>query len=419
MGASNKKETGIIRDLAKRYAEVCASDANQAARKLWEDHNSLQPTRPPVNVLHCCSLGQIAGEIDTVLDRVQTESFQELERDLRRRLWMAENVLDDTVYYPGVEVRAKMLWPENLWGFEPDIRRGETGGGFRAYPVVRTMKDLEKLRATPHVVYDRDPPEAQKLRELLDGVLDTHVNTSSTYPLWDGAGLSDAAGKLIGIEELLWMMNDSPEIIHALMAFMRDAVLANFDECEKRGDWSAADGWSYAFNDCHGLPRPAPNQYGQKMSDLWHFSHAQEFDAVGAAQHEEFLLQYQLPIMRRFGLVAYGCCDTPDHKIGMLRKIPNLRTIGIGPTSNLAFCAGQIGTDYICSWRPNPAMISFHYDLENCRKIVREGFSASRGSRVHLLLNCIMTIENDPQRIVDFANMAREESLRAGMDVMV
>lgn len=37
-----------IRDLARRYVEVCNTDRNAEARRLWRDHNSLRPTRPPV-----------------------------------------------------------------------------------------------------------------------------------------------------------------------------------------------------------------------------------------------------------------------------------------------------------------------------------------------------------------------------------
>ena len=54
--------------------------------------------------------------------------------------------------------------------------------------------------------------------------------------------------------------------------------------------------------------------YGAKLKDLWFFSHAQEFECVSAAQHEEFLLRYQMPIIEKFGLVNYGCCETSTIK---------------------------------------------------------------------------------------------------------
>lgn len=50
------------------------------------------------------------------------------------------------------------------------------------------------------------------------------------------------------------------------------------------------------------------------------------------------------------------------------------------------------------------------YDLDTCRKIVRRGFRASKGCNIELMLKEMMTIENDPQRLMDFARMAREEA---------
>ena len=132
------------------------------------------------------------------------------------------------------------------------------------------------------------------------------------------------------------------------MTFMRDAVISNLEQSEAEGDWSYAEhnnNFLPPFVD--HLPDPAPNSYRAKLKELWFFTHAQEFEGASAELHEEFLLNYQLPIMNRFGLVAYGCCETLDRKIEFLRKISNLRRICIGPTANMESSADQIGMDYI------------------------------------------------------------------------
>jgi hypothetical protein len=194
------------------------------------------------------------------------------------------------------------------------------------------------------------------------------------------------------------------------MAFMRDAVLANLEQGETAGDWGAADGCSYTFLHTNGLKPPAPNAYGAKLKDLWFFTHAQEFEPVGSEQHKEFLLDYQMPIMQKFGLVTYGCCETLDSKIDLLRTIPNLRSICVGPKADLFKMAEEAGGDYVLSWRPNPAMVSFSFDIDNCRKIVREGFRRTKGSHVHLMLKEMITVQNDLSRLADFTKMAIEEA---------
>lgn len=36
----------ILRDLARRYADVCRRDVQRTRRDLWRSHNSLRRTRP-------------------------------------------------------------------------------------------------------------------------------------------------------------------------------------------------------------------------------------------------------------------------------------------------------------------------------------------------------------------------------------
>jgi len=42
----SERELTIIRDLAKRYVDVCARPVQQERRDLWRRHNSLRRTRP-------------------------------------------------------------------------------------------------------------------------------------------------------------------------------------------------------------------------------------------------------------------------------------------------------------------------------------------------------------------------------------
>jgi hypothetical protein len=194
------------------------------------------------------------------------------------------------------------------------------------------------------------------------------------------------------------------------MVKMRDAVLANLEQGEAAGDWGLADGCSYTFLHTNGLKRPAPNVYGVRLKDLWFFTHAQEFEPVGPEQHKEFLLDYQMPIMEKFGLVTYGCCETLDKKVTLLKTIPNLRSICVGPKANLFKMAEEIGGDYILSWRPNPAMVSFNYDSDHCRAIVHEAFQRTKGCRIHLMLKEMITVQNDLNRLREFTKMAIEEA---------
>jgi hypothetical protein len=125
--------------------------------------------------------------------------------------------------------------------------------------------------------------------------------------------------------------------------------------------------------------------------------------------HDEFLLQYQLPIIRQWGLAAYGCCENLTRKIGILRKIPNLRIIAVTPRADVRRCAEQIGGDYVLSWRPNPAdMVSCQFHESFIRRTIREGLEACRGCHVHVHLKDIETVQGDTDRLRRWVNIVRE-----------
>lgn len=406
-----------IRDLARRYADVCLSDRNAAARRLWRDHNSLRRTRPPV----ICSwywASMLRAEIQPQLPELlaQDQPFGDLENWLRLRLWGA-TIPDDTVWYPWYTMRAKMRQPSaGIWGIEKNRIFDESSRGWRNMPVIRELADLGRLVATPHECLDGDTPDIRAVRDLIGDIMPVHVNKSTVYPIWGGTDLSETPGALLGLEELMYMLYENPELVHRLMAFMRDAVLANLDQGAAAGDWSTVENCNYGLPpDVDGLPEPRANSHGASLKDLWFFTHAQEFEAVSPAQHEEFLLRYQMPIMARFGLVNYGCCETLDNKVDILRKIPNLRRILMGPRADLSRGCRQIGRDYVVSWRPNPAMVSAGFDEAAIRSQIRQGFAdaSAAGCNIEIMLKEMMTVQNDLSRLFRWTEIAMRESENA------
>ena len=87
---------------------------------------------------------------------------------------------------------------------------------------------------------------------------------------------------------------------------------------------------------------------------------------------DEFMLQYQIPIVEKFGLVSYGCCEDLTDKIDVVRQIPNLRRIAVSPMADVAKCAEEIGGDYILSYRPSPTdMVGYDFDPAKIGMLLR------------------------------------------------
>jgi hypothetical protein len=124
---------------------------------------------------------------------------------------------------------------------------------------------------------------------------------------------------------------------------------------------------------------------------------------------DKFMLQYQIPIMKPFGLAAYGCCEDLSLKIGALRRIPNLRRIAVAPMANVAKCAELIGTDYVISYRPSPSdMVGYDFDPDRIRRILRRDLHACRGQHVDITLKDVETVQGDPNRVRQWVKIARQ-----------
>ena len=180
---------------------------------------------------------------------------------------------------------------------------------------------------------------------------------------------------------------------------------------QRTGDWRLSDHQNQAMPYAVELSDPEANGESVTRDKLWVFCAAQEMARVSPAMHDEFMLQYQLPIIDKFGLVAYGCCEDLTKKIDMLRQIPNLRRIAVSPFADVRRCAEQIGDEYVMSWRPSPAeMVSVQFDPDYIRKVTREALEAAVANDciVDITLKDVETVQGHPERIHQWVQIVRE-----------
>ena len=398
----NQSDRTILRDLAKQYREICAAPVQQERRQLWRQHNSLKMTRPLIYVR-----AWAWGEMPQAICRCTDPFLRHYEDFIRNHLFW-KSFDDDSIFEPWVTVNAA----RTCWGWGGEISRthsGEAHGSFKVdYPLKR-LADVVKLRVPWHAIdEEKTAADVQKLTEAIGDLITVNVDRGPAYRMWSG-DLSTDLGYLRGIENFMLDMVDDPAGLHRLVGFMGDGVLKTNDEAEAAGDWGLCDHQNQAMPYAEELPDPAANRNGVKRSSLWGYMAAQEFTAVSPAMHEEFLLRYQLPILKKFGLVAYGCCEDLTHKIDMLRQIPNLRRIAVSPFADVAKCAEQIGRDYVVSYRPSPAdMVSYDFDAGRIRAILKRDLAACRGCHVDITLKDVETVGRDPTRVQKWVAVTRD-----------
>ncbi len=398
-------DVAIMRDLAGQVADIAADPIQEERRELWRGHNSFERTRP----LILCAWEAAWFEHPAATPRCEDPFFHPYEHVLNQAIFR-QSLGDDTIIEPWVTVRAAVVGPpHSIWGV-PYGRIPSTAsrGAWRNDPFIKDLKDAEKLTVPKHEINEEATNQAvEKLHDAIGDLLAIDVDRS---PIWSGwhADISTDLFYLRGLDQVMLDMSDNPAWLHELLGFMRDGILKAQQEAEDAGDWSLTNHNSQAMCYSRELPDPKPNVHGVKRGQLWAFFSAQEYTLVSPRMHDEFLLQYQLPIMEKFGLTAYGCCEDLTNKVEMLRKVPNLRRFSVTPVANPGRCAEQIGTDYLLSWRPSPAdMICCGLYPDKIRRLVRESMEAMRGCYVDIHLKDVETVGGRPDLLREWVQIVR------------
>ncbi|MCL2771708.1 MAG: hypothetical protein FWD71_00020 [Oscillospiraceae bacterium] len=410
--ASLSSEKKRVRELAKAYAEYAASPLMESRRKAWSEHNALNFTRPLIYIR--------AIPFDEFFDTgalVCTERFlRGLEYWFLKAQYHAK-ICDDFIEEPYMTARASVKTSAGgVWGLPAELTARPVDGGAAAYaPSLTAEADIEKLQVIPHEI---DEPATQtayeQMADVLDGIMDVYIDRQGALcSMWEN-DISTSLAKIRGLEQIMWDACDRPDWLHKLLSHMRDKILKNMDETEAAGDFSYVCHQNQAMPYMRGLNRPGGGRAAQ--SQLWGYMAAQEFTTFGPGMFDEFMFSYQKPILERYAVTSYGCCEDLTHKIGVLKKLRNLRRIGVSPFADLRSCAEQIGGEYVLSWRPNPSdMVSRGVDENYVRRYIRGGIDLMKqnGCVYDITLKDVETVSGDASAIINWTRIVRDEINRA------
>ena len=404
-----RNEIVTLRDLAKQVAEISKKDIQQKRRELWRCHNSFIKTRPPVLVS--------TGRYDCLATEIITEDnlkcsdplYRHYEFELRKVIFR-DSLEDDKIVEPWIAVRASFL--SRGWGLSIKHLNSQTkGGAYQIEPVIKNIKDIEKLVKPRHIIDEmKTSQDFFKIQDVIGDIIKVRVDRSPLFQSFLG-DISYSLVQLIGLEQLMFSMYDQPEWLHRILEIMKSGILAIHEEAETAGDWNLFSQNNQAEPYAEELPSPLSETGVKGRSEIWGYFASQEYTLISPEMFNEFLLRYQIPIMEKFGLIAYGCCEDLTNKICYLKKIPNLRRIAVAPWADVRKCAEQIQKDYIMSWRPNPSlMVCNEWDPDIIRKVVIEAMDATKDCYMDITLKDIQTVKNDPTRLKNWVKIVRDIS---------
>jgi hypothetical protein len=294
--ATSQKDVTVLRDLAKRVAEIASMSEQAEKIRLWTACNDLAPERPMVYA----DPQNGWNELDAAWIELACEdpALHWIEHRLRRSIIRHERIPDD---YPildtfDVAVRITGAGYED-YGFELQTRRSdEESGAYHIEPVIHSLDDLEKLHYRPiqvdHASTDR---MVDRVQELIGDIL--HVQkVGKTYWRY---GLTRVLIHMRGLDNMMFDMYDHPALLHRLMAFLRDDFMRELDLLEREG----AVGFNNRADSVNGtgglsittsLPAAADLNGPPRPRDCRCWGESQETVGVGPQQFDEFVLQYQL-----------------------------------------------------------------------------------------------------------------------------
>jgi hypothetical protein len=405
------QDHAIIRALARRKRELGLLPRQDEAIRRWTDLNSLRPVRPQVLIFQIPWHEFEAVDPDELKPRCRDPWLREVETAMRRELYQWDRFPGDMVIDPFL-VCPLVGGPTSVYadyGIQADEVHREGALDVQFVPSIAALADVERIKA-PRVWVDRAETERrrQALEEAVDGAIPVLMRgiTTQWHTPWD------MAVRWYGVERLMYDLIDKPDLVAAVCGRMCEITGQVLDEQERLGMLDVGNGnWlvgSGGLGCCDELPARIDGRTATAR-DQWGCGNAQVFSEVSAAMHEEFSLRFERPVMERFGLSYYGCCEPLHRKIAMLRSIRNLRKVSMSPQANLRIGAEAVGRDFVMSFKPNPAHVaSDGFDEDLVRNYLRQAVADMRGCSSEIIFKDITTARSDPVRLQRWERLAME-----------
>ncbi|HVP18479.1 MAG TPA: hypothetical protein VMU36_05730 [Spirochaetia bacterium] len=403
--AVSSADKAVLRKLATRVAELAARPGERGKAELWYRHNALEGTRPLI-------LADPENGWNEIITESEVECRGTLARRwevvLRKELFWAEAIRDDRpvedCFWIGY------TFDDDGWGVTRTIKGGREGGAYAWDPVVRDERDLESLHF-PHIVVDHESSgrAIAVAEEVFSGLL--KVRRRAVW--WWGMGMTFDLARLLGLEGLLVLLYDNPNLIRKAMQFLMDGNRRRLEELEAGGLLSPNNDSSYVGSGGIGYSRELRTGLSDdqtvRVCDLWGHSESQETGSISPEMFEEFIFPYQLEIIKRFGLACYGCCEALERRWHIVRRIPNLRRVSVSAWSDTGRMAENLGDRYICSLKPNPARLAVSViDRDLLKSDMITSLRQTRGCKVEVIMKDNHTLGGNPENIVSWVQLTRE-----------
>ena len=351
-----KPELVLLREYAKKYAQLALSESNLKRPDQYRKLNSLEMVKPPILVFEV-PWGELEDQKELKLE-CETDLYRGIERAIKRTLYQFKNFEGDYAIHPYYKVKIRTKSTGIGLNVEEVKINSTTGTDISAHEYHDVLPDEDSLENITMPTIETDNEATQRAleaaHEVFDGIMDVGLGGYQFYfNMWD------ELPRYHGVEKCLIDIYDRPEFMHKMMKRFTDYHEETINLYEKLNILETDAYYLHCTPACtYELPVKDMTKEKVSAKDVWGRGMAQIFAVVSPDMHKEFDIGYMKRLFDRCGLTYYGCCEPLDKKIDILREFTNLRRISITPWADADVAADAMGDKYVLSAKSNPAYVS-------------------------------------------------------------
>ncbi len=398
---SMQSDRMILRELAKQVMEIAVSEKHQRMRQRFCDSNDLKIVRPPL-IMEEIPWFEMNVD-DELTNRCEDERAQEIETRLRRLLYREKHFACDNYIEPFYSIPKANDSTGNGFEIAEKIISMDAKNNIVSHEFHDVLEDeaaLDKYH-DPVITARPDIDEANKnfAQEMFGDILPVRLIGQMTYfAPWD------VIPRLHGVDNVLYDLVDRPEFMHKVISLFTRANLSEIKQKIALGLYSGE------AMDIHCTPGAITYDENDGKVHTWFRTMAQMFSSISPDMHDEFDVQYSLPLSELFSYTYYGCCEPLHDRLDVIKQYRNLRKIGVSPWADVEKSAEAIGGNYVLSRKPNPAFVAKDLNEEVVRKEIEDTVKlcVKYGCPCDITLKDISTVSYRPQNLMKWSEIAAE-----------
>ena len=400
----SSKDRDILRELAGRKAALASSSRNDEILAMWHKQAKGVRDTPTVRLL----FSNFPGEVLDPRMRCEGKEARQLERQLLSSMVGRELFDDDTPISDRFDVN--VFLSGSPFGVRPNITRAKGSIGYHIEPVTDDIeRDFDLFLGGGFTV---DMEGTKEWCALADSIFGDILPSRIMQPSLRGA-ITNPLVKLINMETYYMSMYDCPEKLHELMDMATTIYERYYDYLEENKLLLPTNGFSAVAQESFAFTDELPSE-GEITStnQLWGFLESQETTAVSPDMYGEFVYPYFDRMVKRFGLLSYGCCERVDNIwTDYLSKWDNLRKLSVSPFNNESLVGEYLrGTRVVYYSKPRAEYVTNPGPLDEdaIRRCFRDISLASSGCMLEVAQREVGTIFGDYERGRRYVQLAKE-----------